>query len=149
MYSGEFPYHRGQRLSIAPQLGVGLVSPPPIHVRILTSFILCRLCVTNHRCYEFMCGTNIAHPSDRISQYSSPSLGSYILSNSSFRLFPKRYIMSHLSTHSHTFSARWTVLHLLTLTIITHYNKVFLWPRLEAVQIYGYKHEYSVDRLTI
>lgn len=87
------------QLSIAPQLGWGLRRPSPIHAGIVTALILCRSCAGNHSSCNLMYATPTSCPDISISQLSSPSAGSYILSASSFMMFSEPWfgIFNHKS----------------------------------------------------
>lgn len=69
------------QLSIAPQLGVGLVFPFRIHAVLLNGLIFCGSWAGNLSCFVFMSAITQPRPKDPMSPWSSLSSGFHSLSN--------------------------------------------------------------------
>lgn len=63
-----------------------------VHKEMVTAWILSRSCIGNHSCCVITTVTAMACSGDRVSQHSSPSSSSCILSAFSFTTFPESFL---------------------------------------------------------
>lgn len=68
------PTPGSHQLSVAPQLGVGLMSPPLFHSCLLIGPMLCSSCMGNRSGQELMSAVTPLRPQDVVSVWSSMAL---------------------------------------------------------------------------
>lgn len=78
------PYSSSHQMSIAPQSGVGFMSPFPLYSRRFPGLILWRSCVGSHSCCEFMSAVVLSQQEDTVLMQSFWTSGSCNLSNINF-----------------------------------------------------------------
>lgn len=117
--------------------GVGPHGLSLVHDEMLTSSVLFKSCASHHSCHDFMITAAMSWPEDvYILSASLPqcsqSLGKGVMA---VPFKAKQYSDAHAQY--------------LTICINhTSYNKKRLWPRISMALIYGFKHDYSEDKLT-